>query len=79
VVALVAAYEWLRGRAEERRSLSVRGAVRDTLMFFGGIVASTLIASLAVAPFGIYHFHNTQLFAILANLIAIPTEATDIA
>ena len=42
------------------------------LLFFGGIVASTLIASLAVAPFGIYHFHNTQQFAILANLIAIP-------
>jgi competence protein ComEC len=52
--------------------MTMRGALRDTLMFFGGIVASTLIASLAVAPFGIYHFHNTQLFAILANLVAIP-------
>ena len=72
VVALVAAYEWLRGRSEERSRITMRGAVRDTLLFFGGIVASTLIASLAVAPFGIYHFHNTQQFAILANLIAIP-------
>jgi competence protein ComEC len=25
-----------------------------------------------VAPFGIYHFHNTQQFAIIANLVAIP-------
>jgi competence protein ComEC len=41
-------------------------------MFLGGIVLSTLVASLAVAPFGIYHFHNTQQFAILANLLAIP-------
>jgi len=72
VVALVSAYEWLRGRAEERSTITMRGTLRDTLMFFGGIVASTLIASLAVAPFGIYHFHNTQLFAILANLVAIP-------
>jgi competence protein ComEC len=72
VVALVSAYEWLRGRAEERSGITMRGALRDALMFFGGIVASTLIASLAVAPFGIYHFHNTQLFAILANLVAIP-------
>ena len=72
VVALVSAYEWLRGRAEERGPITMRGALRDTLTFFGGIVASTLIASLAVAPFGIYHFHNTQQFAILANLIAIP-------
>ena len=68
VVALVSAYEWLRGRAEERGRVTMRGALRDALMFFGGIVASTLIASLAVAPFGIYHFHNTQQFAILANL-----------
>ena len=72
VVALVSAYEWLRGRAEERAAITTRGALRDALMFFGGIVASTLIASLAVAPFGIYHFHNTQQFAFLANLVAIP-------
>jgi competence protein ComEC len=72
VVALVSAYEWLRGRTEESRRVTMRGALRDALMFFGGIVASTLIAGLAVAPFGIYHFHNTQQFAILANLVAIP-------
>jgi competence protein ComEC len=71
VVALVSAYEWLR-RREERRPLMPSGALRHGLAFFGGIVASTLIASLAVAPFGVYHFHNTQQFAILANLIAIP-------
>ncbi len=45
---------------------------RGRLLFFGGIVTSTLVAGLAVAPFGIYHFHNTQQFAILANLAAIP-------
>jgi competence protein ComEC len=69
VVALVSAYEWLRVREEER---AMRGATGWVLLFFGGIVTSTLIASLAVAPFGIYHFHNTQQFAILANLVAIP-------
>jgi len=72
VVALVSAYEWLRRREEERDPTRMPGALRHGLQFFGGIVASTLIASLAVAPFGIYHFHNTQQFAILANLIAIP-------
>jgi competence protein ComEC len=71
VVALVAAYEWLRQR-EERAAVTMRGSLRRLLLFFGGIITSTLIASLAVAPFGIYHFHNTQQFAILANLIAIP-------
>src|SRR5690606_34679244 len=42
------------------------------LIFLSGIVASTLIASLAVAPFGTYHFHQSQQYAILANLLAVP-------
>lgn len=41
-------------------------------MFFGGIVLSTVIASIAVAPFAAYHFHKSQQYALLANLIAIP-------
>ena len=72
VVALVSAYEWLRGRDEARGRETMRGPVREALRFLGGIATSTLIASLAVAPFGVYHFHNTQQFAILANLLAIP-------
>ena len=42
------------------------------LLFFGGIILSTLIATLAVAPLAAFHFHKSQQFAILANLIAIP-------
>jgi competence protein ComEC len=72
VVALVSAYEWVRGREAEAAAGSRRSVVRTSLLFLGGIVLSTLVASLAVAPFGIYHFHNTQQFAILANLLAIP-------
>ena len=66
----------LRVAARARRRSAAQGRCAGRcatlLLFFGGIVTSTLIASLAVAPFGIYHFHNTQQFAILANLIAIP-------
>ena len=72
VVALVSAYEWLRTRAGEPALPMGRPAIRHALLFLGGIVTSTLVASLAVAPFGVYHFHNTQQFAILANLLAIP-------
>jgi competence protein ComEC len=72
VVALVSAYEWVRGREAETATGSRRSILRTGLLFLGGIVLSTLVASLAVAPFGIYHFHNTQQFAILANLLAIP-------
>jgi len=72
VVALVSAYEWLRTREREPALPGGRPAIRHALLFLGGIVTSTLVAGLAVAPFGIYHFHNTQQFAILANLLAIP-------
>jgi competence protein ComEC len=72
VVALVSAYEWLRQREEERGAVGAPGVLRQGLMFVGGIMTSTLIAGLAVAPFGIYHFHNTQQFAMLANVVAIP-------
>jgi competence protein ComEC len=72
VVALVAAYEWLRVRDEAGGSAQSRGVLGRAMLFFGGIVTSTLVAGFAVAPFGVYHFHNTQQFAILANLLAIP-------
>ena len=72
VVCLVSVYEWLRERDEAREGWMHRGPLARAGLFFGGIVTSTLVASLSVAPFGLYHFHNTQQFAILANLFAIP-------
>jgi competence protein ComEC len=73
VVALVATYEELRLRRAAGDDGPVqRGWLGRALLFLGGILTTTLVASLAVAPFGIYHFHNTQAFAMLANLLAIP-------
>jgi competence protein ComEC len=72
VVALVATYEELRLRRAGSAGPGQRGWLGRVLLFLGGILTTTLVASLAVAPFGIYHFHNTQAFAMLANLLAIP-------
>jgi competence protein ComEC len=73
VTGLVAAYEVIRehelARAVAREG---RGAVRTVLLLFGGILLSTLIASIAVAPFAAYHFHKSQQYAMLANLVAVP-------
>lgn len=33
---------------------------------------STLVASLATAPFGIYHFYTNPNYSIIANLLAVP-------
>jgi competence protein ComEC len=73
VVALVAGYEAWRDRRDPNAPAPERGWLwRAPLIFLSGIIASTLIASLAVAPFGTYHFHQSQQYAMLANLLAVP-------
>jgi competence protein ComEC len=69
VVSLIAAYELARTRADQQERTGWLGPVA---FFFGGILLSTVIASIAVAPFGAYHFHRSQQYALLANLIAVP-------
>ena len=69
VTGLVATYEEVRRRMGRR---SEPHPFLRVLLFFGGIVFSTLIASVAVAPFAAYHFHQSQQYAVLANLVAIP-------
>jgi competence protein ComEC len=69
VTGLIAAYEEVRRRATRKNEPH---PVIRVAMFFGGIVTSTLIASAAVAPFAAYHFHQSQQYAVLANLVAIP-------
>jgi competence protein ComEC len=71
VVALVSAYEFMRERAS-RDPGRRRHLIAHVPFFFGGIIVSTLIASAAVAPLAAYHFHKSQQYAALANLIAIP-------
>ena len=70
VLALVSIYEALRTR-DLWASLMEHTASR-LVVFFAGIVLSTLIASAAVAPFAAYHFHKSQQYAVIANLIALP-------
>ena len=70
VVALVSVYEALRGRGGT--FFARRGPWTRLFLFMGGIVLSTLIASVAVAPFAAYYFHKSQQYAVLANLLAIP-------
>lgn len=72
VVALVAAYEYLADRDRSGAASWRRGLIGRALLFFGGIVLSTIVAGIAVAPFAAYHFHTSQQFAVIANLVTIP-------
>ncbi len=72
VVALVAAYEAIRDRLRLQERGDGPGRILRIALFLGGIILSTLIASISVAPLAAYHFHTSQQFAIVANLLAIP-------
>jgi competence protein ComEC len=67
VTALITSHEFV-SRLLGRRPHPALHVIR----FFGEIVASTLIASVAVAPFAAHNFHQSQQYAVLANMIAIP-------
>ncbi len=72
VVALVACYEALRDRRRGRERAVARGAVMGIVVLVCGIALTTIVASAAVAPIAIFHFHRSQQFALLANVIAVP-------
>ena len=46
--------------------------LRKFIYYFLGIIISSLIAQIALAPLTIYYFNNFSLYGILANLIAVP-------
>lgn len=76
VAALVAAHEYVERLRARRRMpgglTDPNSAIGRGLGFFVGIAISTVIASLAVAPFGAYYFHTSQQYAILGNVLGLP-------
>jgi competence protein ComEC len=71
--AIIAAFEaWHERRRTRDHEPLALGVLGRLVRAVGAIMATTLVASLAVAPFAIYHFHTSQQFALLANVLAIP-------
>ncbi|QQG35349.1 MAG: ComEC/Rec2 family competence protein [Micavibrio aeruginosavorus] len=70
VMGLVAFYEATRDQwvAVYRRC----GWFRRGLIYLAGICVTTVIASIATAPFSIYHFQQFANYGLLANLLAVP-------
>lgn len=70
VFCLIAAYErfgdqfWILGA---ERALPIR-----LMQYLGGVLLTSLIASLATAPFAAFHFGQFSVAGNLANLIAVP-------
>lgn len=74
VICLVATYEALRDRDTPR--LDRRTAARRVLAYFAGVMLVTVVATLATAPFAIYHFNRVAVFGLAANFLAVPITAT---
>ncbi|MCW5696613.1 MAG: ComEC/Rec2 family competence protein [Bauldia sp.] len=74
-LALVAGFEFFSERRRERLALGPpprRTARRIGLVWLGGLALTSLLAGLATAPFGAFHFHRTAPLSLLANVVAAP-------
>lgn len=72
-IALVAAYEALAGKFRVATGEST--FPRRVAMNLVAVAFTTLIASLATAPFAVFHFHRLALLRLVANLAAVPIAA----
>jgi competence protein ComEC len=72
VAALVAGYEHVAPRLSAWRGRGRGRWARAPALYMLGIVASTVIASVATAPFAAYHFNTVPLYALAANLAVMP-------
>ncbi len=70
VVALIAVFESTGERLAAMRADS--GVIRRGLLHLGGLSLASIVATLATAPFTIFHFNRLPLYSLVANLLAIP-------
>lgn len=48
------------------------GIARRIFFYLASVLATTVVAGLATAPFILYHFQNFPVYGVLANLIGVP-------
>jgi competence protein ComEC len=74
VAALIAAHEWWAGRQRADPPPASFGGrmLRRLLLAIAASLMTTLIASLATAPFAAYHFHRGNPYGLIGNALAIP-------
>lgn len=73
VVALVAVYEAIGDRLVRWRRSAGRG--RGLVSAVTGTALTSLIATLATAPFALFHFNQFATLGLLANAVAVPATA----
>jgi competence protein ComEC len=71
MVALIALFEALARRRAALPS-SPKGPVRQVADYLAGIASTTVVATIATAPFGAWHFGTVASWGVVANMLAIP-------
>src|SRR3954471_22848830 len=72
VAALIAAAPLLQMKAPDRSVMMVERVFRWAAHGVIGIVGTTLVATLATAPFSAYHFQALNPFGLIGNALALP-------
>jgi competence protein ComEC len=70
VTALVAIAEMMRPTVT--RLYADAGLIKRGALFLGGTLLTSTIASIATAPFSLYHFGQMASYSVLANTLAVP-------
>jgi competence protein ComEC len=76
VAMLIASYEWIASRRKRSDAPLPMGpmlrGVRAAFRYGIAVILTTLVASIATAPFAIAHFQRISLLGLIGNLLAIP-------
>ena len=69
VVALIGAWELAQNRPDREGD---RSLVAHAVGYFGGLMATSLVAGAATLLFSAYHFQQTSPLGVLGNLVSLP-------
>lgn len=69
VVALIAAYE---GWGRDLRARTDSNWRKRAILYLAGIALTTVIATIATAPFAVHHFNRIAVLGLAANIAAVP-------
>jgi competence protein ComEC len=73
VTCLVLFYDWLRPYWREWHAQA--GLIRRIALYFASVCFTTLIASAATAPLGLFHFQQFATYGLMGNLVGVPIMA----
>ncbi len=72
VVSLIAVAEWEQARRARRTERAGPRPFAGVRRYMRGIATTSLVGSLATAPYAVFHFDRATHYAVLGNLLAMP-------